>query len=133
MAISVRPSGKTTRASGVALDRRSVPPSARVSALRETGRSRLNIGSCSKLEALRNSDPKVVEARLREVIRLDPRYGAPYLALRELPLTAGRLLGLGFFLGAHSYFGEAGLRAAIVTLGCSHMGIFLFLPREKRS
>jgi YQGE family putative transporter len=54
-----------------------------------------------------------------------------YLALRELPLTAGRIIGLGFFLGAHSYFGEAGLRAAIVALGCSHMGIFLFLPKSK--
>ena len=56
-----------------------------------------------------------------------------YLAARELPLGLGRVLGLSAFLFGQSYFGETGLRTALLILGFAHMGVFLFLPKNKNS
>ncbi len=54
-----------------------------------------------------------------------------YLAAREVPLALGRVLGLGCFLAGQSYFGEAGLRIAVLVLGSAHLGLLLLLPKKK--
>jgi YQGE family putative transporter len=54
-----------------------------------------------------------------------------YLAVREFPLALGRCMGLSALLAGHAYFGETGLRAALLLFGFVHMGVFLFLPRNK--
>jgi YQGE family putative transporter len=56
-----------------------------------------------------------------------------YLAIRELPLGLGRILGLSIFLIGQSYFGEAGLQIALVVFGFMHMGVFFLLPVPKKS
>ena len=67
---------------------------------------------------------KAKEARQRKL---------EYLAVRELPLGLGRILGLSIFLLGQSYFGETGLRAALVVFGFMHMGVFFLLPVRKKS
>jgi tetratricopeptide (TPR) repeat protein len=42
------------------------------------------------IAAIGEADPAAVEAQLRESIRLDPQYGSPYLALRELLMRTNR-------------------------------------------
>ncbi len=54
-----------------------------------------------------------------------------YLAIREFPLGLGRVLGVVGFLGGLYYFGETGLRTALLVLGFAHMGVFFFLPKNK--
>ncbi len=56
-----------------------------------------------------------------------------YLAIREVPLGLGRVIGVIGFLGGLSFFGEMGLRIALLILGFAHMGVFLFLPRNKNN
>ena len=52
-----------------------------------------------------------------------------YLAVRELPLAVGRILGLSVFLLGQVRFGEAGLRAGLFILGFVQMTIFRVLPK----
>lgn len=56
-----------------------------------------------------------------------------YLAARELPLGLGRTLGLAGLLIGQAYFGEMGLRVALLIFGFAHMGIFLVLPKNKKA
>jgi YQGE family putative transporter len=61
------------------------------------------------------------------------RYKLEYLAARELPLWLGRTLGLGAMMLSQHYLGELGLRLSLLVLGGMHMGVFFFLPRQKRA
>jgi MFS transporter, YQGE family, putative transporter len=56
-----------------------------------------------------------------------------YLAVRELPLAVGRILGLFLFMFSQSRFGEDGLRWAMLVLGVIQLTVFLFLPKNKFS
>jgi YQGE family putative transporter len=51
------------------------------------------------------------------------------LAVREVPLNAGRVLGLLLFLWAVHVFGEGGLKAALFFLGSAHVGVWWILSR----
>jgi len=59
------------------------------------------------------------------------RYKLEYLAVRELPLWLGRLIGLGALMVSQHLLGESGLKLALLWLGFTHMGVFLCLPKEK--
>jgi YQGE family putative transporter len=52
-----------------------------------------------------------------------------YLAIREIPLGTGRLIGLFFLLWCQGRFGEPGLRAVIFLLGLTQMASLGFLPK----
>jgi MFS transporter, YQGE family, putative transporter len=56
-----------------------------------------------------------------------------YLAIREMPLGIGRVIGLGAFLLGLSHFGELGLRVSLLAFGFCHMGVFFFLPKAQKS
>jgi len=56
-----------------------------------------------------------------------------YLAIRELPLAAGRILGLSLFMASQSYFGESGLRMGMLALGAIQMSVFLFMPKSRKA
>ncbi len=58
-------------------------------------------------------------------------YRIEYLAVREVPLAVGRVLGVILFLAGQSYFGSIGFRLAILILGSAYLGTFLFLPKNK--
>jgi len=53
-----------------------------------------------------------------------------YLAVREAPLAAGRILSLTLFWWSYSQFGENGLHAALLVFGFVHMGMFFVLPKD---
>lgn len=55
-----------------------------------------------------------------------------YLAARELTLGAGRILSLSAFLIGYHYYGELALRISLPVFGFMHMGVFLFLPKDKK-
>ncbi len=61
------------------------------------------------------------------------KYKLEYLAVREVPLWAGRSIGLGGMMVSQHYLGEAGLRLSLLVLGFMHMGVFLFLPKAKNT
>jgi MFS family permease len=59
------------------------------------------------------------------------KHRVEYLAVREVPLAAGRILSLvGLYLG-QTYFNESGLRWAVLILGFSHAGLLWLFPGEK--
>ncbi len=53
------------------------------------------------------------------------------LAVREIPLSVGRILGLMVFMFAVGRFGETGLRASLFFLGSAHVGVWWILSRWK--
>lgn len=55
-----------------------------------------------------------------------------YLAVRELPLGIGRLIGLSFLMLAQGRMGEDGLRLTFLVLGLIQMTVLFFVPKEKR-
>jgi hypothetical protein len=52
-----------------------------------------------------------------------------YLAIREIPLGTGRLIGLFFLLWCQGRFGEPGLRTVIFLLGLTQLSAAFFLPK----
>lgn len=59
------------------------------------------------------------------------KHRVEYLAVREVPLAAGRILSLvGLYLG-QTYFNESGLRWAVLILGFSHAGLLWLFPGKK--
>jgi MFS transporter, YQGE family, putative transporter len=53
------------------------------------------------------------------------------LAVREIPLAAGRILGLLAFMVSVDRFGETGLRTALFLLGSAHVPVWWILSRWK--
>jgi YQGE family putative transporter len=64
---------------------------------------------------------KAREAKIRKL---------EYLAVREAPLAAGRMLSLAIFWWSYLQFGENGLHAALLGFGFVHMGLFFVLPKD---
>jgi YQGE family putative transporter len=66
-----------------------------------------------------------------EKAREAKKHRVEYLAVREVPLAAGRILSLvGLYL-SQSHFGETGLRCAVLFLGFSHAGLLWLFPGSK--
>jgi hypothetical protein len=51
-----------------------------------------------------------------------------YLAIRELPLGIGRVVGLLLFLGAQKIYGDMGLRWSFLALGLAQAAVWLCVP-----
>ncbi len=66
-----------------------------------------------------------------EKAREAKKHRIEYLAAREVPLAIGRIVSLICLYLGQFHFGESGLRVAILFLGFSHMGLFLFFPGSK--
>jgi MFS transporter, YQGE family, putative transporter len=64
---------------------------------------------------------KAREAKIRKL---------EYLAVREAPLAAGRILSLTLFWLSYLEFGENGLHGALLVFGFVHMGMFFVLPKD---
>lgn len=61
-----------------------------------------------------------------------PKRKLEYLTLREIPLAIGRILGLSLFWFGQSWFGETGLRVALVVLGLTQWGTYAFsFPKNR--
>jgi YQGE family putative transporter len=54
------------------------------------------------------------------------------LTVREIPLNAGRILGLLLFLAGWQYYGEAGLKGGLLLLGFGHPAVWWIFTRTMR-
>jgi hypothetical protein len=53
------------------------------------------------------------------------------LTVREIPLNAGRIVGLVFFMASLDRFGETGLRSSLLILGSAHVGVWWILTHRR--
>ena len=55
------------------------------------------------------------------------------LTIREMPLNAGRIVGLLIFWACLTRFGETGLRYSVLILGSAHIGVWWILTHWQQS